>query len=440
MKCVGGLDQVGTSLGTSQARRRARSRVRPAKRPFRPASLARRPRYAPEETIGRTLCLVKGIWDEWRRFWGRPGLAFALSFAFWVLVWALVSGQSIYASHARDLRIPWTRILLSLGDHLQWGLAAPFVVWFCARRPVARGDLARSVAYQMAAWLVIPALFIIPLFAWRSGMATALSRSDLALVLSVESFLRVYVWAFLAYLDLAVVAHALYYARELRSRELRAAQLETRLAEARLDVLRMQIHPHFLFNTLHSIATLMHRDVASAERMLVLLGDLLRDSLARDGRPTVSLERELDFLERYLEIEGKRFGDRLTVHRAIDPATLRAEVPSLLLQPLVENALRHGLGRKPGPGRLALGVERIGDLLELRVKDDGAGPSSSGDRPGSGVGLANTRARLQGMYGAAHSFATRQPEEGGFEVVVRIPYRTGDPEPSSGAEEANRCR
>jgi signal transduction histidine kinase len=319
--------------------------------------------------------------------------------------------------------IPWEKIALSLGDHLQWGLVAPFVVWFCARRPVTRADLVGATLFQVAAWVIFPALFVLPIFGWRSALASSLGRPELAIAFSTDAFLRVYVWVFLAYLDVVVVAHAFYYARELRARELKASQLETRLAEARLDVLRMQIHPHFLFNTLNSIATLMHRDVASAERMLVLLGDLLRDSLARGASQTASLERELEFLDKYIEIESNRFGDRLSVVRDVDPATLSAEVPSLLLQPLVENALRHGLARKPGPGRLTLCAALADGSLEIRVRDDGPGVPDGVVVPETGVGLANTRARLEEMYGRGQSFDTRVPEGGGFEVVVRLPYR-----------------
>lgn len=361
--------------------------------------------------------------DEWRRFWGKPALAFGVSFGFWILIWALVSGQAIHSYHSREMAIPWAHLLLSLGDYVQWGLVSPFVVWFCARRPVARGDVPGATAFQFAAWVVIPAVFVLPIFLWHAGLATAFARPDLALKVSLAAFLRLYIWAFLAYLDIGVAAHAFVYARELKAREVRASQLEARLAEARLETLRAQIHPHFLFNTMNSVVTLMHRDVRSAERMLVLLGDLLRESLSGDGGQTVPLERELGFLDRYIEIEKTRFGDRLTVTRRIDPLALSADVPSLLLQPLVENALRHGVGRKPGPGHLTLTASLDASTLELRVADDGPG-RSQGDVPsGTGVGLTNTRARLEQMYGAGHSFLTGEPEGGGFEVVVRIPFR-----------------
>ena len=346
-----------------------------------------------------------------------------MSFTFWLLIWALVSGQAIHAYHAREMPIPWLKIALSLGDHLQWGIVAPFVVWFCARKPVARPDLLGGTLYQLVAWVLFPAAFALPIFGWRSVLASTLGNPSLGLELTLDSFLRVYVWAFLAYLDVVVVAHAFYYARELRSRERKASLLETRLAQARLDVLRMQIHPHFLFNTLNSIATLMHRDVAAAERMLVQLADLLRDSLARGDAQTVSLARELEFLDKYIEIEMTRFGERLSVVRNVDPVALDAEVPSLLLQPLVENALRHGLAMKPGPGRLTLSAARDGSALEIRVRDDGAGLPKGAPIPESGVGLGTTRARLEEMYGPEHSFVARMPEDGGFEVVVRFPFR-----------------
>jgi hypothetical protein len=312
---------------------------------------------------------------------------------------------------------------LSLGDHLLWGVASPFVVWICMKRPIARADLLISTLCQLAIWLGFPALLVLPVYGCRLGVARLLHEPELAMTLSFEAALRVWVWAVLACLDVIVAAHALYYALQLRERDRRAAQLETRLAQARLDVLRMQIHPHFLFNTLNSIATLMHRDVAAAERMLVLLGDLLRESLARGDAQTVSLERELSFVDRYIEIERTRFGDRLSVERSIEAATLRAEVPNLLLQPLVENALRHGLGRKPGAGRLTMSSARDGSALELRVRDDGVGPGAVSQ---CGLGLVNTRSRLEQMYGDAHSFVAAEAVGGGFEVVIRLPFRLAD--------------
>jgi LytS/YehU family sensor histidine kinase len=157
--------------------------------------------------------------------------------------------------------------------------------------------------------------------------------------------------------------------------------------------------------------------------MLVQLADLLRDSLARGDAQTVSLARELEFLDKYIEIEMTRFGERLSVVRNVDPVALDAEVPSLLLQPLVENALRHGLAMKPGPGRLTLSAARDGSFLEIRVRDDGAGLPEGTPVPETGVGLGNTRARLEEMYGPDHSFVASMPDGGGFEVVVRLPFR-----------------
>ena len=189
-------------------------------------------------------------------------------------------------------------------------------------------------------------------------------------------------------------------------------------------MLRLQLHPHFLFNTLHTISALMHKDLRAADRMLALLGDLLRDSFERVGAQEVSLKQELGFLDRYLEIERTRFRDRLTVTLSVDPETLDAEVPNLLLQPLVENAIRHGLGKRQDAGHIEIVARRNFERLDLRIRDDGPGlPEGSETALRAGVGLANTQARLEQLYGSNHRFDLRNRPEGGLEVALEIPFR-----------------
>ena len=244
---------------------------------------------------------------------------------------------------------------------------------------------------------------------------------------------RMTVTMIFAYIDLALLGHAVYYARYSRSQAVRRAQLETRLAEAQLQVLRLQLHPHFLFNTLHTISALMHKDLRAADRMLALLGDLLRDSFEKVGAQEVSLKQELGFLERYLEIERTRFRDRLTIHLDVDPETLDAEIPNLLLQPLVENAIRHGIGKRQDAGRIDIVARRKSERLDVRIRDDGPGLTEAPEVAlRGGVGLANTADRLQQLYPNAHTFDLHNRPEGGLEVALEIPFKVHrEPPPAS---------
>jgi LytS/YehU family sensor histidine kinase len=216
------------------------------------------------------------------------------------------------------------------------------------------------------------------------------------------------------------VCHAFDYYRKFHERELRASELEKRLAQAKLQALQSQMNPHFLFNTLHTISALMHKDVEAADHMVMKLSELLRLALDNTEVHEVSLSQELDFLKRYLEIEQTRFRDRLKVEMQIAPETLRARVPNLVLQPLVENAIRHGIERHARPGRIVLRAERRNGALELEVQDNGNGLPPGG-LAREGIGLSNTRSRLETLYGSNHQFELRNVESGGLLARVVIP-------------------
>lgn len=221
------------------------------------------------------------------------------------------------------------------------------------------------------------------------------------------------------YLALISIAHALCFYRRARERELRAVALEADLAQARLAALRMQLQPHFLFNSLNAIAELVHKNPEAADAMLVALSNFLRLTLDTAGEQEVPLKRELEFAERYLEIEQVRFGERLQLVCEADPATLAAQVPSFLLQPLLENAVRHGLGSRPGELRITLRAARHGRRLRLRIADNGTG--RPGDHPvREGIGLANTRRRLEEIYGGDASL--KIDTGAGFAVEIEIPF------------------
>jgi LytS/YehU family sensor histidine kinase len=272
--------------------------------------------------------------------------------------------------------------------------------------------------------LVVPALMVFPVQWGRFLLDAAFPGHEVYKPLTASLFIRMALNSVFAHIDLMLLGHAVYYARHSRNQAVRRAQLETRLAEAQLQVLRLQLHPHFLFNTLHTISALMHKDLRAADRMLALLGDLLRDSFEKVGAQEVSLKQELGFLERYLEIERTRFRDRLTIRLDIDPEALDAEVPNLLLQPLVENAIRHGIGKRQDAGCIDIVARRKSERLDVRIRDDGPGLRQDVERAvRGGVGLANTAARLQQLYGDAHTFDLHNRPEGGLEVVLEIPFR-----------------
>jgi LytS/YehU family sensor histidine kinase len=246
------------------------------------------------------------------------------------------------------------------------------------------------------------------------------------------SFLQ-FDWEMMTYWAIIGLSHALDFHRESQDRALTSARLETELAEAQLQALQRQLHPHFLFNTLHTISALMHRDTEAADAMLAKLSDLLRLSLDRVGTQQVALKDELDFLQKYLDIERTRFADRLQVSTDIESDTLDAAVPNLVLQPLVENALRHGIAPLVAGGTVEIIARRLAgqlrndeqqrDVLQLVVRDNGAGLSTDAIKAfNTGVGLSNTRSRLQHLYPGRHRFDFHAPPGGGLEVTIEIPF------------------
>lgn len=232
---------------------------------------------------------------------------------------------------------------------------------------------------------------------------------------------------FNALISAGIVAawYAVTYYRDLQERRLETAELATLLQQAQLQALRSQLNPHFLFNTLHSIAELVHENPRLAEQMLLRLSELLRKALHSSGAPEVSLAEELDFVKGYLEIEQLRLGDRLSVSWDIAPDALTARVPSLLLQPLIENAIQHGIAPSTRPGALAIRARRDGDCFEVQVHDNGPGLAVNGSDRRGGIGLANTSDRLQRLYGERQRFELINDH--GLRVNVRLPFSVMSP-------------
>lgn len=213
-----------------------------------------------------------------------------------------------------------------------------------------------------------------------------------------------------------------YQTRLEETQQLRAesALLQARLAEAQLAVLRTQLNPHFLFNTLHAISSLVERDPRGVRRMIARLSELLRHTLEQTSEQEISLDRELELLRRYLDIMEVRFQGRLDVTTDIDDDVRNTLVPNLMLQPLVENALKHGVNAIEGPGRIEISAKRSGDDVVLRVRDNGPGPATPS---GDGLGLRNTTARLTQLYGERQRFSLRAAPGGGTVAEVVLPYR-----------------
>jgi sensor histidine kinase YesM len=306
-----------------------------------------------------------------------------------------------------------------LAEWYLWALLAPLLVWVGLRLPLEGRHWPRNLTLQVFASgalsvvklaLDIPFVLLLkcPFEPYRSAG---------------EIFEVLFFGKFLIYLIICAVVlgltQALAYHRKMRERELHASQLAAQLAQAELQVLKMQLHPHFLFNTLHAISALVHKDVELADRMIARLGELLRSTLENVGTQQVALRDELEFIKPYLEIEQARLGPRLSVHLDIDPEAMDASVPNLILQPLVENAIRHGIAPQVGDGRLEIVARRSNGHVHLKVRDNGRGLAANYTE---GVGVANTRARLQQLYGAEHLFAMRNRPDGGLEVTVAVPF------------------
>jgi signal transduction histidine kinase len=319
---------------------------------------------------------------------------------------------------------------LNISYWYAWAVLVPGILWLARRFRFGRGTWKSATAIHCLGVVAFTFAHALLTISTRTLVIDAMGGSELLLGRTFqfwpafrELFFLNFDWEMMTYWAVVGLSHALDYHRESQERELTSAHLETRLAEANLQALQRQLHPHFLFNTLHTISALMHRDIEAADAMLERLGDLLRLTLERIGTQHVRLKDELDFIDKYLEIERARFGDRLRVEFDVDSRILDASVPNLLLQPLVENAVRHGIARKVGGGTVQIVARRDGDRLHLAVRDDGAGMAPDTLRlVNKGVGLSNTRSRLAHLYGERQRFDFDRPAGGGLAVTIDIPF------------------
>lgn len=341
----------------------------------------------------------------------------------------LIATENYYSLRARGRPMGWwTLVGLELPVWYSWLLLTPPIFWLARRLPIAGEHRWRNMAIHLplSALAVFIGVLLVSIVK-APVLEDPVSLADWFVKAAME-FRRIFAIVIPIYWVTLAAAHAVDSYRENERRALREAELATLLERTQRDLLRMQLQPHFLFNTLHAVSALMERDVPAARRMLTRLSDLLRLALDDDSRHEVSLEEEVEFLDRYAEIQKIRFGGRLEVTYDIAADTRRLLVPRLVLQPLVENAITHGLSRLERPGNVTVESRRDDGRLVIRVLDDGVGLDGGG-LAREGVGIGNTRARLEQLYGAEQRFEISNLAGGGCEVRIEIPAGTEERAP-----------
>jgi two-component sensor histidine kinase len=342
----------------------------------------------------------------------------------WTLISLLAASQSYIASRSLGDEPQWGALLSQqLPAYLVWILLTPLVLFVARRYTLERGSLGLHVPVHVLAAAACGLLYVFAWMQWSwrvGGYRVDVSTSDV-----FWAFFRArFNVAFLIYWAIVGVEHAMSNYRRYRDGEVEASRARAELARTQLRALKMQLQPHFLFNTLHAAASLMDDDVRAARRVLARLSELLRATLESEGVQEQPLEAELDILRRYVEIEEIRFGDRLAVEWEVEEAAAYALVPPFLMQPLVENAIRHGVEPAAECGSVCVQARRADGRLTLAVEDDGPGLSLEGStNGGTGIGLRNTRARLAQLYPEDHRFQLAESAHGGLRVEIEIPYR-----------------
>jgi signal transduction histidine kinase len=350
--------------------------------------------------------------------------------AIWTLLGVIYAGPIYYEVEAEGMgHAAWRIFSWQILTWLAWAPLTPVIVWLARRFSLIGSTWRRSLAVHLPVFFLISAI--------HSAAATAINLTIRPFDNMGDSptdfwtrFLSRLKGSFgpdlLIYGGIVGICYALDYYRKYREREFLASRLETQLAQAQLESLRMQLHPHFLFNTLNGIVGLVRDNKNQAAiGMLVGLSDLLRHTLDHSSKHEVELKQEINFIKLYLSIQQMRFSDRLRIQYDIDPGTMHALVPNLILQPLTENALRHGIASSADSGTVGISSTLENGHLRLTVYDDGAGlPDDWQMKSSTGIGLANTAARLQQLYDDDHQFDIRNRPAGGVEVTILLPFKT----------------
>lgn len=344
-----------------------------------------------------------------------------LSFLCWT-IYAVFDAAGSYAlvKSAGEQPVLSRVIAWNFSYAYSWVLLTPAIYAIVIRYSFTRNTWKKTLAVNTAACLAITAVVTWLFLHWGSWMGWA----DLSVPFRVR-FLDLGLQNLPRCVATMGLAYAIAYYARFREREMESSRLEATLAQAQLEILRNQMEPHFLFNTLNSIATLTRKDPVSAERMTIQLAALLRVSLECAGSQEVPLKQELEFLENYLAIQQTRFRDRLTISLNVDEELLAASVPSLILQPLVENAIRHGIARSANSGSVEITAARQNGVLKIEVVNSGPGLAHSVGEENYGIGLRNTRARLKQLYGKEHDFCLEGVPGGGCRARLAIPLHPG---------------
>ena len=364
------------------------------------------------------------VWRGWLARWG-------IIFAVWTVLAFFFTGQLYYTRLLSERPLTWRDAASQqfIYPYL-WAAGTIFALWLANRRPLEGAHWLRNLLLHLLfatgfVFVISGSFQLIYHFLFVHGPGKHYEPWTTLQWIIYNSSENYGIYGLLLLLN-----QVFRYYRRFREGELRSSRLQTQLTRAQLEALKMQLQPHFLFNTLHSISALLHRDPDSADRMIARLGDFLRLTLENSGTQVVSLQKELEFLTCYLEIERVRFQDRLTTSLDVDASALDTPVPNLILQPIVENALRHGVAQTRGPGRVEISAKRENGSLRIRVRDNGPGLQAitrPDDGLKEGLGLSNTRARLEQLYGAAHRFELENAPGGGLLVTLEIPSAKGAP-------------
>ena len=358
----------------------------------------------------------------------------ALLFVGWTLASVIFAGISYAAAIGENNKEFGfvSALRLNLVQFYLWAILAPFVFRFSRRFPIEFRPLnVRNLLLYFPALISFAAIHQVLHLAVLWSISPRWRQRYPALMDCCRAY-----FAFGFYIDLiialliVIAIHALLYYQNFRASELAQSSLKTQLAQAQLKSLKMQLHPHFLFNTLHSISSLVLEDPPKANSMIARLGDFLRLTLENSEQQLVTLKEETEFLRCYLDIEQVRFGDRLTISFELEPQTLSAQVPHLILQPVVENAVQHAIAPRATRGHINIEAKRLNSLLRVVVSDNGPGITSNAISPTKKcVGLTNVRNRLQQVYGPDFRFELTNGTNGGLTVVMEIPFhREANPE------------
>jgi two-component system LytT family sensor kinase len=356
----------------------------------------------------------------------------ALLFVGWTLVSIIFAGISYAAAIGENNKEFGfvSALRLNLVQFYLWAILSPLVFRFSRRFPIELRPLnVRNLLLYFPALISFAGIHQVIHLA---VLWSIIPRWRLKYPALIDCY-RAY-FAFGFYIDLiialliVIAVHALLYYQSFRASELAQSSLKAQLAQAQLRALKMQLHPHFLFNTLHSISSLVLEDAPKANSMIARLGDFLRLTVDNSEQQLVTLKEETEFLRCYLDIEQVRFGDRLTVAFELEPQTLSAQVPHLILQPLVENAIQHAIAPRAARGHINIEAKRLNSLLRVAISDNGPGIGSNANSLGKKcVGLSNVRSRLQQFYGSDFRFELMNAGDGGLTVVIEIPFqREGD--------------